>query len=318
MSNGRREIEMERSKPKKKRTALKVILITLLVLLGVGGAYAYSIYHNITETAKSVHTPIDRTPEVERPKELELSSREPFSILMLGVDERPGDQGRSDSMIVITVNPDKKSMEMLSIPRDTRVEIVGKGFDDKINHAFAFGGIEMAMNTVEKFLDIPIDYYVKMNMEGFKEIVDSVGGISVDNDLEFDYEGHHFAKGQLALNGEEALKYARMRYDDSRGDFGRQMRQRQVIQGVIDKGANITALWKYDDVLKALSKNVNTNISFDEMKDIQKNYADARHNLEHIQIAGTGKKIDGIWYLIVPTEEQIKVQNQLKEHLQIK
>src|SRR5690606_5383567 len=106
----------------------------------------------------------------------------------------------------------------------------------------------------------------------FKEIVDAVGGVNVNNDLDFSLEGNHFPKGELSLNGKEALAYARMRKEDARGDFGRQMRQRQVIQGVINKGANISALWKYDDVLKALSKNVETNISFDEMKSIQKNY----------------------------------------------
>ena len=103
--------------------------------------------------------------------------------------------------------------------------------------------------------------------------------------------------------------------DDSRGDFGRQTRQRQVIQGVINKGANITAIWKYGDVLKALSSNVETNITFDEMKDIQKNYAGARHNLEQMQISGSGKTISGIWFYIVPQEEREKVQARLKSHL---
>ena len=114
------------------------------------------------------------------------------------------------------------------------------------------------------------------------------------------------------------LAFARMRYDDGRGDFGRQLRQRQVIQGVINKGANISALWKYDDVLKALSNNVETNLSFDDMKDIQKHYSNARHNLEQMQIAGSGATINKIWYYIVPQDEREKVQARLKEHLQIK
>ncbi|MBS4178161.1 LytR family transcriptional regulator [Lederbergia citrea] len=308
----------ERHTPKKKRKGLKIFLTVLLVLvLGVVG-YGYSIYHNLNKAATTVHSPIDRTPEVKRPTDLALNKKEPFSVLMLGIDQREGDKGRSDSMIVITVNPKLKSMEMLSIPRDTRVEIVGKGIDDKINHAYAFGGVEMSMNTVEKFLDIPIDYYIKMNMEGFKEIVDAVDGITVNNDLDFKQDGHHFATGTLNLDGDAALSYARMRKNDARGDFGRQMRQRQVIQGVMNKGANISALWKYDDVLKALSNNVETNISFAEMKDIQKNYADARHNIEQIQIAGSGATIGGIWYYVVPQEEVANVQTHLKEHLELK
>lgn len=309
---------MGRHKPKKKRKGLKIFLIVLLVLVAGIVAYGYSIYHNLSKAANAVHSPIDRNPEVKRPSDLELSKKEPFSVLMLGVDERAGDKGRSDTMIVLTINPKLKSMDMLSIPRDTRVEIVGNGTVEKINHAYARGGVEMSMNTVEKFLDIPIDYYVKMNMEGFKEIVDAVGGVNVNNDLDFSLEGNHFPKGELSLNGKEALAYARMRKEDARGDFGRQMRQRQVIQGVINKGANISALWKYDDVLKALSKNVETNISFDEMKSIQKNYADARHNIEQIQIEGSGATIDGLWYYVVPDEERIKVQDKLKEHLELK
>lgn len=309
---------MERHKPKKKRKGLKIFLIVLVVLVASVVAYGYSIYHNLNKAANSVHSPIDREPEVKRPTNLALDKREPFSVLMLGVDQRKGDKGRSDTMIVMTVNPNKKSMEMLSIPRDTRVEIVGKGKDDKINHSYAFGGVEMSMNTVEKYLDIPIDYYVKMNMEGFKEIVDAVGGVTVNNDLDFSEGGYHFNKGNIDLNGAEALSYARMRKKDARGDFGRQMRQRQVIQGVINKGANISALWKYDDVLKALSTNVETNISFDEMKSIQKNYMDARHSIDQIEIKGSGSTIGGVWYYIVPQEERQNIQTRLKEHLEIK
>jgi len=309
---------MGRHKPKKKRKGLKIFLIVLLVLVAGVVAYGYSIYHNLSKAANAVHSPIDRTPEVKRPADLELGKKEPFSVLMLGVDERAGDKGRSDTMIVLTVNPKTKSMDMLSIPRDTRVEIVGNGTVEKINHAYARGGVEMSMNTVEKFLDIPIDYYVKMNMEGFQEIVDAVGGVTVNNDLDFTQDGHHFTVGELNLNGKEALSYARMRKNDARGDFGRQLRQRQVIQGVINKGANISALWKYDDVLKALSKNVETNISFDEMKSIQKNYTDARHSIDQIQIEGSGATIDGLWYYVVPDEERVKVQDRLKEHLELK
>lgn len=126
-------------------------------------------------------------------------------MLMLGVDERDGDKGRSDTMIVLTVNPQKKSVKMLSIPRDTRTEIVGHGTQDKINHAFAFGGAKMSMDTIENFLDIPIDYYMKINMEGFKDIVDAVGGVTVQNDLDFTSDGIHFAKVRILLTGKKPL-----------------------------------------------------------------------------------------------------------------
>src|SRR5690606_29205840 len=107
-----------------------------------------------------------------------------------------------------------KSMKMVSIPRDTRTEIIGKGFQDKINHAYAFGGPEMAIDTVENFLDIPIDYFVQVNMESFKDIVDAVGGVTVNNSFSFNAGGYTFNEGQISLNGAEALAYSRMRYED--------------------------------------------------------------------------------------------------------
>ncbi|UZM97995.1 LCP family protein [Lysinibacillus sp. MHQ-1] len=124
---------------------------------------------------------------------------------MLGVDERKDDSGRSDTMIVITVNPEKQTMKMLSIPRDTRTEIVGHDTVDKINHAYAFGGVPMAVDTVENFLNIPIDYYVFINMEGFLQIIDTLGGVTINNDMDLTYDEYHYPKGEITLDGNEAL-----------------------------------------------------------------------------------------------------------------
>ncbi|WHX60492.1 LytR family transcriptional regulator [Peribacillus frigoritolerans] len=304
-------------KKKKKRTWLKVVGIIVLLFILAGGAFAYSVWNSLTKTVDTMHTPIDRTTE-KRTKDLALSDQEPFSMLMLGVDERDGDKGRSDTMIVLTVNPQKKSVKMLSIPRDTRTEIVGHGTQDKINHAFAFGGAKMSMDTIENFLDIPIDYYMKINMEGFKDIVDAVGGVTVQNDLDFTSDGIHFAKGTHTLNGKEALAYSRMRHDDPSGDFGRQSRQRAIIEAVIKEGASLSSLTKYDEVFAALGNNIQTNLTFDDMMDIQKNYRDASKSITQSSINGNGTKIDGIYYYIVSDEEKEKVQSELKEQLSIK
>ncbi|MBS4197514.1 LCP family glycopolymer transferase [Lederbergia citri] len=306
---------MERQLRRKSKKTIKIILVTIFLLIAGVVTYGFSVYKNLNNAANKVHSPIDRSPEVERTSELSLKKKDPFSVLILGIDADEGEKGRSDSMILITVNPEKMSMDMLSIPRDTRVEIVGKGIDDKINHAYAFGDVEMSMNTVEKFLDIPVDYYMKMDMTGFKDIVDAIGGVDVNNDYEFSVGKNHFPVGQISMNGEEALDFVRMRKQDPRGDFGRQMRQRLVIQGALNKAANLSTLWKYTDILDALSKNVETNISFDEMKEMQKNYGDARQHIEQFQIEGTGAMIDGIWYYIVSEEERTKIQTGLKEHM---
>lgn len=303
---------------KKKRTWLRVTGIVLLLMVLGGGAYAYSVYHSLNSAVETMHEPIKRDKSDKRTEEVKFQERDPFSVLLMGVDERKNDKGRSDTMIVLTVNPDTKSVKMLSIPRDTLTDIVGHGTRDKINHAYAFGGVEMAMDTVEEMLDIPIDYYVQINMEGFEDIVNAVGGITVNNDLSFDAGGYSFPEGQVDLNGKKALAYTRMRYDDPRGDFGRQIRQRQIIQGIISEGASVKSLWKFDDIFDALGSNVKTNIEFKEMVDIQKHYKDASNDIEQIKIeAGSGTRIDNIYYYVIPEEEIARLQNLLKEHLEL-
>lgn len=300
---------------KKKRKWPKYVLIALLLALIAGGIYAYSVYSNLTTTLDTMHEPVEREqPSVERTEIVEFDQQDPFSVLLLGVDEREDDRGRSDTMVVMTVNPETQSTKMVSIPRDTYTEIIGRGTTDKINHAYAFGGIEMSMNTTENLLDIPIDYVVQVNMEGFEDIVDAVDGVTVNNSLAFD----NFLEGEIHLDGEEALEYVRMRYEDPRGDFGRQDRQKQVIQGVMRKGASINSLWNYKDIFDALGQNVRTNMTFDEMVDVQRNYQDAVTNVDQLIVEdGYGETINGIWYYMMDDAELAEIQSTLKEHLEL-
>lgn len=302
---------------KKKRTWLRVTGIILLLLVIAGGAYAFSVYNSLKDTVATMHQPIDRKHSAKRTDPVALTKKQPFSVLMLGVDERQGDKGRSDTIIVLTVNPNNKSVKMLSIPRDTRTEIVGKGKLDKINHAYAFGDIPMAMDTVEKFLDIPIDYYMKINMEGFKDIVDAVGGVTVQNNLDFTEGKYHFPVGEVTLNGDKALSFSRMRHEDPNGDFGREERQRLIIQAIIRKGASVSSLTNYNSIFQSIGKNVKTNLTFDEMVDIQKNYKDVGSNIQQMKISGTGTRINNIYYLLIAPEEQKRVQNELKAQLEL-
>ncbi|HDR4725070.1 LytR family transcriptional regulator [Bacillus cereus] len=300
----------------------KKILFWILGIIGVlviaGGVYAYTVYSNVSNALNTVHKPLDRDKSDKRDKKVEIADNKPISILLMGVDQEDNGTGRSDSLMLFTLNPKTKSMKITSIPRDSYTEIVGKGKKDKINHAYAFGGIDMSVKTVENFLNVPVDHYIEVNMAGFKDIVDAVGGVDVNNDLEFTSRDQHFAKGNIHLNGETALKYTRMRYEDPRGDFGRQMRQRQVIQAVIKKGASVSSLASYGDVLKAIEKNVKTSLTQDQMFDIQKNYKDCMENSEEIQIPGDGHKAaDGIWYYYVPDAAKQDITNKLRAHLEV-
>ena len=311
---------MKRSHAKKKKKKGALVLGILGVLLLIGGAYALSVYMSFTSTLKEIHSPIEREVSDMRVDEVKLDKKQPFSVLMLGVDEREGDAGRSDTIIVMTVNPNDKSSKMVSIPRDTYTEIIGKGSMDKINHAYAFGGIEMSMETVENLLDIPIDYVVQINMEGFEDIVDAVGGVEVNNTLDFSVGEYDYPKGNLTLDGEEALSYVRMRYEDPNGDFGRQDRQKQVIQGVMREGASVKSLVNYRSIFNALGDNIQTNMTFDEMMDVQKNYRDVVGTVDQLYFEkGTGGKMDdGVWYYQMNEAELAEKQALLKEHLELK
>ncbi|MBJ8116775.1 polyisoprenyl-teichoic acid--peptidoglycan teichoic acid transferase TagU [Bacillus sp. LB(2018)] len=301
----------------KKKIFLWVLSVLGLLLL-IGGIYVYRVYSNVSSTLDSVHQPLKRDKSDKRDQKVDVADKKPISILLMGVDQRAEETGRSDSLMLFTLNPKTKSMKITSIPRDSYTEIIGKGKKDKINHAYAFGGIDMSVKTVENFLNVPVDHYIEVNMAGFKDIVDAVGGVDVNNDLDFTSAGVHFEKGNLHLDGEKALKYTRMRYEDPRGDFGRQMRQRQVIQAVIKKGASVSSLASYGDVLKAIEKNVKTSLTQDQMFDIQKNYKDCMQNSEEIQIPGDGHKAaDGIWYYYVPDAAKQDITNKLRAHLEV-
>lgn len=312
---------MTRSNRKKSRLKKwqKIALsILAIILLFVGGVVGYTLY-TLNKALTTMHEPINREFSEKREGAVQFSKKEPFSILLIGIDKENGsiEKGRSDSLIVLTVNPHTNSMKMVSIPRDTRTEIIGRGTMDKINHAHAFGGVEMSIPTVENFLDIPIDYYVKINMEGFKDIVDSVGGVEVNNSFAFKQGGHTFNEGKISMNGNEALSFVRMRKQDPRGDFGRTDRQKQVVQGVINKGASLSGITKLDNMLGAIGENVKTDLESKEMMDIQKNYAEARKDIESLQITGSGTTIDGIYYFQVPEEERMRVSSILKGHLNL-
>lgn len=303
----------------------KKILITagcvvVALLIGVGG-YGYYLYHSVKSTANEVYEPSggkgdnSQDPEVKK-KEGKL---EPISILLMGVDQRAHDVGRSDTLIMMTLNPKDNKMQMVSIPRDSRVDIPGRG-EHKINAAYAYGGTNLAMNTVKNFLDVPIDYYIRINMEGMADLVDAVGGIKVYNNISWHDEGYYkkgfdYHKGWLHLDGKQALGYVRMRHKDPRGDFGRNERQRDVIQAVIKKAANFSSFSRYNNILQAISDNVKTDIPFDEMKYIAMNYRDCRNNVKNYEVKGNGTKINGVYFLLINEAERQKVHDMIAGQL---
>lgn len=317
------EERRSRYRKKKKRTGLKIFMGLALVFITVVGIYVIDVYRNIDNTTDEIYEPVDEEVEQVRSSSADLSSKDPISILLLGVDT--GDlgrteRGRSDTMMVVTVNPNTKKSTLLSIPRDTYTEIVGYGTNDKLNHAYAFGGNSMAINSVQNLLDIPIDYYVTVNMAGIQEIVNAVGGVDVVSPLTFTSTGYTFYEGDVThLDGAAALAFARMRYEDPNGDTGRQARQRLIIEGVVDKVTSASTLVNYQNILGSLSNNVQTNFQMKDYLALQGNdYLAAARNITSEQMGGSGGiGDDGIYYNWLSEDELYRVQSLLQSELEL-
>ncbi|WP_348921991.1 LCP family protein [Enterococcus rotai] len=298
----------------------KVILTALgLVLVSVAGFCAYGIkmYSDATGTVKGVYESIDRTSK-RRETAVNIDAQEPFSVLLMGIDT--GDlgrteQGRSDTTMVVTINPKEKKSTMISLDRDILTDIVGYGTEDKLNHAYAFGGAKMAIDTVENLLDIPIDNYVSINMKGMKDLIDAVGGIEVDNPFEFTLDGITVPKGHIKLDSETGLAYARMREEDPEGDIGRQRRQREVVEKIVNKVISLDGVAKYRKILDAVKDNVKTDLTWDNMVDIQKKYMPAFKDIDSLQLEGEGQEIGGIYYQILDPTKLYDIQTDLRAQL---
>ena len=297
-----------------------VLGVLLVLVIGVT-AFATKIYFDVKGSVNKTYETVERQETgVSRKEEVNLNNKDSFSILLMGVDTGDlgrTDTGRSDAIMVATVSPEDNKTQVISIPRDTYMEIVGYGTFDKVNHAYAFGGPAMSMDSLEKYLDIPIDHYAAINLKGIQDLVNAVGGVTVNNDLAFTSDGKSFDIGQIELNGEEALAFVRMRYDDPNGDYGRQERQRLVIQGIMQKLISIDSMTKYQSILDALSDNMKTDMDFSTMQTIALDYRDAFSTIQMDQLQGEGFMQDGVSYQRVSDEELARVQTELKDQMNL-
>lgn len=307
---------------------MTLIITTTIVAIGVylGSAYIFSS-DALSKTFKNYDD--GKTSEA-------IDKTEPFSILLMGVDtgtqERQSTwEGNSDSMILVTVNPKTKKTTMTSLERDIMVVLKGPKSNDqtgeraKLNAAYAAGGAEMAMMTVEEMLDIDIDYYMQINMQGLMDLVDAVDGITVTNHFDFpisisqnepDYTAT-VEPGTHRINGEQALVYSRMRYDDPEGDYGRQKRQREVIQKVMRKVLQLgNSVTSYKKILLAVSGNMQTDILINNatIPSLFK-YIDTVQHVKEYQLRGEDATVDGGSYQIPTAETILKTQNTIKKQL---
>ncbi|HDR8321260.1 TPA: LCP family protein [Bacillus cereus] len=320
------EITRQTKRRSKRKKIWIFALIFLLSIVGVGTAYGANLYKKAENVANTAYKGLNRGEKSKKREGQVKPLQDNISILIMGVDENEkrkksyGGAMRTDALLLATINKDDKSVKLLSIPRDTRVYIPFKEKRDKINHAHAYGGVDGTIETVEDFLDVPVDYYVKFNFESFVTIVDSLGGIDVDVPVTFteqDSQDHqkaiHIEKGKRHLDGEEALALARTRKIDS--DAMRGQRQQLVLEAIAKKALSFDSITKLSDVLEAVDGEIKTNISFSDMKDLSTNMLKSPLKMDKLQIKGEDERISGIYYYQPDKESVNETTEILQKHL---
>lgn len=317
---------MNRSeKNKKMGLPTKVFLWFIGILVMLALIAVIYLGYKIFSVGGSIHNPLDRDKSSLRDKNVNLDDGDPFTIALFGVDsnaERNANGGgqRSDTIMVLSVNPEKKTTEIVSIPRDTQADIVGKGTTEKINHAYAYGGPDMAVKSLEKLLNVPIDHYATIDMDGMQDMIDTVGGITVTSNATFSYDGYQFTEGERSkMDGKEAMAFIRSRKEDGAGgDFGRQERQQLVIQGLANKLTSVSSITHFNSLMNHVEDNVKTDLSVGELNKVRSNYKDANDNVNRHQLEGQGGIQDDGLYYFVPSENSLnEIETNIKDILGI-
>ena len=249
---------------------------------------------------------VDNKPDYnEDDKKGMLVANDKATVMIMGVDERADDVGRSDTLMIATLDPDKNQAALLSVPRDTRVKIKGHGFD-KINAAYAYGGRKLTQETIESLLNTHIDHYIKINVHGFTKIIDALGGIDIDVEKRMYYEDPwdddgglyiDLQPGMQHMDGKTAITY--VRYRDEEGDIGRIKRQQNFMKAVMDKLVSPTIIPKLPAIVSAVSDSVETDMSVSEILSFLGTLQDAKDNgLKSEMLPGKPVYIEGISYWV--------------------
>lgn len=293
-----------------KKIILATLFICLILVIGIVGWATYSV----SSVSKSIYEEIDDHPET-KDLDFDQMNSTPFNVLLLGIDTGDfgrTDMGRSDSMIVARVDLAKNVHTLMSIERDILVDIADEGVADKLNAAYVYGGASCAVKTTEQFLDITIPYYISVDMEGFQQILATLANIEVENEFEFVADGFSFPQGQLTLTPEEALAWSRMRYDDSRGDYGRQMRQQLVLKAIVKQLGELDQVKNWPSFMDIVVDSVKTNLPIQTMLFHAKDLLDDPM-IHSDQILGEELIKDGVSYQTVTEEERTRVREILSE-----
>lgn len=252
----------------------RIFQLLLLLLAAFAGYYIYT-FVTFASDIQQPQIVKDTLPDKPNKQEIPIwGGKERVNILLMGVDSRertPDELPRSDTMLIVSIDPVGRNYTLFSVLRDTYVEIPGYG-SSRVNAALAYGGPSLAMQTVSRFTGLPIDYYVITDFEGFIGLVDAVGGVEFEVEKDMYYRDPadkgkydiNLQKGWQHLDGEKALQYVRFRYD-AMSDYTRTERQRKFLAALVDKLKRGTTVLQLPDILDSLRPYLQTNLNSVDM-----------------------------------------------------
>ena len=282
-----------------------IILVLILVILGLIGVGTYYINSKINKVQKVEINKENLSINEKKVKE----ENHIKNIALFGIDAPKGKVGRSDAIMILTLDEEHKVMKLTSIMRDSYVDIPGHG-DDKITHAYAFGGPELAMKTLNENFKVNVEDFMSVNFTSLPEIIDKLGGVKINIIPE---EIHHIIG--ITSSGEQALAYSRIRYATG-GDYKRTERQRVVLEAVFEK-LKSTPIKEYPSLIDDFLPYIETNMSSMDMIKLATDAAPlVKGNLEtaRFPLDGycDGKMINGVWYLVYDRQATL---NQIQEYI---
>ena len=296
MQERRRKIENRNQKIKLCFLSLGIMITSLMFYAG----FNFSGFNTNGSHNKQMSATVETT-------STSAIAKDRVNIMLMGVDERKEDVGRSDTLMVASLNADQDKVSLLSIPRDTRVKIKRHGYD-KINAAYAYGGEALSQSTVESFLGINIDHYIIVNTNSFGKMIDAIGGVDIDVDNRMFYEDPWDDNGGLVIDlkpglqhmdGKTAITY--VRYRDEEGDAGRVRRQQKFMRACFDKLSDPSMVMKLPEIVKEARNAVKTDLSISEMVEIAKTLKMADESTEGLKtgiVPGRWAYINGVSYLL--------------------
>ncbi|MFC0013566.1 MULTISPECIES: LCP family protein [Allobacillus] len=309
----------------RKRTKIMIgLLVVLFTSLAGIFVYGHSIYQEAEKAVDASQQELERGDKSEKREEKVDPSKDNVSILFIGVDDsdaREGSSSLADALVVATFNKKENSINLVSIPRDSYVDVPYQLEKDKITHVHAKAGLDETVDTVEGLLDVPVDYYVRLDFEAFVKVVDTLGGVPFDVPYYMEESNSQDEKGSIVLQpgkqqltGEEALAVARTRKYDN--DLMRGQRQMELLDTILKETMSVSNLTKYGDLINDISDHLTTNMPFNEMVSLHSYITDMNGvQMDKMQLSGNNLMKNGVYYFELENESVEAIQKDLREHL---